>query len=102
MISVESTKMCSCIRVTPSSELSIGPRTVFTRAKQLAYRKSPASRMLHFLHPRRPSHAENTCPLHPSGSADSGRRKRRDERRRTHVSDRATRKIEERFPLEHR
>src|SRR5260370_24056410 len=42
MISVESTKMCSCIRVTPRPELSIGPRTVFTRTKQLAYRKFPA------------------------------------------------------------
>src|SRR6266699_1131290 len=42
MISVESTKMCSSIRVTPRPELSIGPRTVLTRAKQLAYRKFPA------------------------------------------------------------
>src|ERR1035438_2577040 len=33
MISVESTKMCSCIKVTPRSALSMGPRTVFTMAK---------------------------------------------------------------------
>src|ERR1700748_1621036 len=52
MISVDSTKICSCIRVTPSAELSIGPRTVFTRAKQPAYRKFKAARMLHSLHPK--------------------------------------------------
>ena len=39
MISVESTKICSCIRVTPSWELSMGPRTVFTMASYLAYKK---------------------------------------------------------------
>ena len=36
---MESTKTCSCIRVTPSCALSIVPRTVFTMTSYLAYKK---------------------------------------------------------------
>src|SRR5215472_13900268 len=101
MISVESTKMCSCIKVTPRLELSTVPRAVLTVAMAIWPLYYERECYTHF-HPGRTIHEEDYGCLCCCRDSDSCGRERRDERCGTRVSGGAAREIEGRFPVEHR
>src|SRR5260221_8497241 len=97
MISAESTKMCSCMSVTPSSAGLMGPATVLTVVKRFLNGTliNTGSNL------RRIRHEKSTCILYSCRGTGTGRRGHVN-RFRAVVSGGTIATVQEGFPGQHR